>query len=345
MRANTQKTIYLGAASFLCSIASMFSLGWGLSLAFALLSCIAGGAYAMTLLVSPSRLCRYIPIAAVICGFFITMNAPSAILAAFPFALGAIISSCAKKRSEKTSAIVFCDIALGAIFIISLALAYCIENKTLAASAVVSDINGMFEEIKLQLAKIFDGSNVYESYSKYYDLSDVTEAEFCLELAGEMVLLTKMISPAVMICMLNVISYVTCAMFSLAARISSTSIAIPGGKWYLVPSSISCYVMIAASILWYLSSLFTSSGTSLVIEYASANLLIILALPMFICGVRGLVGKFRSPSYKGSATLITIIAVIMMFVNAIYGVLFIALEGAWDLIGYHRAMKRSAKRQ
>lgn len=345
MRANTQKTIYLGAASFLLSLAAIFGFGEGLTLLSALLICAACGAYAMIGLLSASKIRLLIPTAVVVCGFFITMDIPSAILALVPFALGAIISSCAKKRSEKTSAVVFCDVALGAILIVSLALAYYIQNKTLSATAVVSDINAMFDSAKAMLAEMFEKMDIYSIYSLQYDLSSVSEAEFCLDMAEDMILITKMISPAMIICVLNVISYISCAMFSLVAKILGESIAIPNGKWYLMPSAVSCWVMVISTIIWYFTSLFSSSSTSLVVEYAAANLIIILALPMFVCGVRGLYGKFRSPSYKGSAVMITVIAVVMVFFNVLYSVLFIALEGAWDMIGYHRMMKRSANKQ
>ena len=356
MKPNTQKTIYLGAASFILSVLSSLTLIIGsewyfvaffIFILFFAAACACAGLFALTSLVSPSKIYVLIVPAAAACAGLICTSVSAAVLSLTPFAAGAVIAVAAKRRSGKTGAIVVADLCVGVVLIASFAVSYYAANKTLAPSAVVGSIKDVFSQIEAEMASVFENVGLYALYAKIYDLSDMTKETFSSELAREVMFTVKAISPAVIITCLNIFSYVATAFFSLSCRVSKTELAIPDGKWRLFPSAISAWIYLGSMLAYVFMNTFSRLSDSAVLEtlyYAALNLMIILLAPMLICGVRGIVGRFRSPMHRRSATILTVLCAVLLFFNLFYGLAFAALEGAWDIINLNR-LKKSGNRQ
>lgn len=356
MNQNTQKTIYLGAASFVLSVLSSlillitnvgYFLAVPVTVLFVAASCACAGAFALTALLSPTKFYIFIVPAAALCAGVICMSVSAGILALAPFASGAVVAVAAKKRQSKTGAILVSDFCVALALIAAAATAYCFAHKTLAPAAVVGSINGVFDGVKAELVDIFDKAGLYNVFSNIYDLGDMTKEAFLDKLAGEMVFTAKVVSPAVLVTCLNVFSYIATSFFSLFCRISKTDIAIPNGKWTLLPSVVSAWMYVGSMLAFVLFNMLTrysSSSFVQVLYYAAQNLMIILIAPMLVCGVRGIAGRFRSPMYRRSATIITVICVVLLLFNFLYGIAFAALEGAWDIIMMNK-MKKFGNRQ
>ncbi len=351
MKQNTKKTIYLCAAAFLLSVLS--SLAANLFIISVVLMCACAGCYAIASMLSPSKTYLVVIPAAVLCAFVLSGSVPLAVISFAPFLAGISIAYSAKARGERTGAIIKCDAIVFFVVLAAAAIEFYMANGTLAASAVVNSFNEFFDTIETGIVNIYN-EYLDDSILGQINFSSYTKEEFLSTLAKEAVFTAKVISPAIVITLLNIFSYISTAFFTLASRVSKTELAIPGGKWLIVPSAISSWVFLVSVFVYFMISLIasfayaaSSSGLSMfadVLEYAALNITIILVPPMFICGIRGLISKFRTPMFKRRAIVTVVIIVILVLLNPIvygpvYAALFLALEGAWDMISYYRFKK------
>ncbi|MBQ0125567.1 MAG: hypothetical protein KBS59_04495 [Clostridiales bacterium] len=338
MKPNIQKTIYLCAAAFVLSLLYSLTSAAGLALIPIILVCACAGAYTVAKLISPTKLTFLAPIGGAVCAFFISMNVSAAISACIPFVCGAAIALCVTKKAKKTSAVLVCDCVMGALALLSLAVAYYISKGTLSPSAIADDVKSVFAQAENTLIETMRSIGFYDIFAKIYDVSDYTEESFISEIAKEAIFFAKVISPAVIITALNIISYACVRLFELAAKISKTEIAVPE-RWFIMPSAATCYVMLGSLIFYAVSSLLSSSDVGTAVGYAALNLVIILIPPLGVCGLRGLIGKLKSEAYHRGAVVILVICIVAFLINAVYGLIFISLEGVWDMIAYYRTKK------
>ena len=346
MKPNTKKTIYLCAAAFAFSVLS--SLTSGIFIISAALMCACAGCFALTSMISPSKAYLAAIPASVLCAFALSGSVALSILSLTPFLAGIAIGSSARAREGRTGATIKCDVIVFLVVLAAAATEYYMANGTLAASAVVGSIGKLFDETEAQIAKLLDEYGIYNAYASVYDLSAYTKEEFLAMIAKEAVFTFKALSPATIITLLNVFSYASAACFSLASRISKTDLAVPDGKWRVLPSAVSSWIFVISVFAYFIvsmiSSITTLSTTGDVIAFVLLNVVIILIPPMFICGIRGLIRRFRNPSQKRRA-IVTLVIVAVLFVlnplalGPIYAATFIALEGAWDMISFYRFIK------
>jgi|GEM_PF-1613113 len=351
MRENTKKTVYLCAASFLLSVLS--SLSAGLPLVPEASACACAGCFAVAALASPSKAHLVVIPAATLCAFALSGSISQAIVAIAPFLIGVSIAYSARARDGRTGAIIRCDIILFVVVIVAAAAEYYIANGTLASSAVVNSIKEFFDSIEKEVVDMFDKAGIYESYSGFFDASSYTKEQLLTSLAKDAVFSLKVLSPAIIITALNIISYVSTAFFSVVSRTSKTEIAIPGGKWRVIPSTVSAWMFLISFTVYFVISLMASftgaaatgiSTFASVVEYAALNVALILVPAMLVCGIRGLVAKFRLPMLRRRAIITVVIAGVLIILNPlvfgpIYAAIFVSVDGAWDVISYHRAKK------
>lgn len=346
MKPNTKKTIYLCAAAFILSVLSSFASG--IFIISAALMCACAGCFALTSMISPSKAYLAAIPASVLCAFALSGSVALAILSLTPFLAGIMIGRSARAREGRTGATIKCDVVVFLVVLVAAATEYYMANGTLAASAVVGSIGNFFDETEAQIAKMLDEYGVYTAYSSIYDLSAYPKEEFLATIAKEAVFTFKAISPAIIITLLNVFSYASAACFSLVSRVSKTDLAVPEGKWRVLPSAISSWIFVVSVFAYFVvstvSSITTLSTTSEVIAFVLLNVVLILIPPMFICGIRGLIRRFRNPSQKRRAIVSVVIVAVLFVLNPlalgpIYAATFIGLEGAWDMISFYRFIK------
>jgi len=350
MKENTKKTIYLGAAAFLFSIVSSLLTMLSVPILPAVFLCACAGCFALASLTAPSKLYIVIVPLSILCAFMITLSWSAAIVSASPFAAGFVIGIFDKKGKSKTSATLGADVAFGVLMLAGAAVAYFMANKTLAPSSVIASIDKAFDAIGEQMKKTLDDVNFYEMYSRVYEMKSGKE-EFISTIVKTTLFMVKAIIPGLVISALNVISYVSCAFYALACRLTKTEIAIPDGKWKLLPKEPSAWMAVASTGVFIIFNMFSSSDFATAVQLASLNLAIILVPPFFVCGINGLVGRFRSPRFKMQAIVIVVIAaamaVIMLPAGILYSAVFIALVGAWDIITLGRItrMKKNMNKE
>lgn len=354
MNKNTQKTIYLAAASFisvaLSLVARVLGLPFGLSL---LLSLICSGCYALCVVTAPIRraadgnearrsLIPFVSLfASLLCAAVIFADVASVILSLIPFAAGEAIAHASKKRSVRINAIVNIDIIIGALVLISSGFAFYAEHGTLSPSEIVSAIGGFFDNVEAMLVAVLDKTGMYEMYSAIpqFDLSGYTKESFYTEIAKESVMVCKIISPAVIITAINVISYLFTVAFVIISKIAKRDAAIPEGRWLLFPGNISSWIFVISIMVYLCLSMLSSTLIMAAISYAALNIFLILLPVMLFCGVRGIVGRLKNPMSRRSAIVSIVIAAVFLIMNFIYGLGFIAFKGAWDMITYYKMKK------
>ena len=356
MNQETKKIIYLGAASFMAaSLASVLS---ALGMAFIpmlLLSVSAGVNVLVSLSAKRAGNTKFhwlFPLAAFACALVLnpsgTFSISYGIVTLAAFAAGAVISAQIDREKSKVVAILSSDAVLFVMVLVAFFIGYFIEHKTLAPSAVVSSVKGFFDAIEADMAALFKETGIYTVASGILDLSGYTEDSFIKEIAGEIILTLKIISPSLIIFALNAFSYLATVFYTLSCRITKTPVTKSEGKWYLIPSAASAWILEISLVLYLVINLFSSFQASVAVETITSvllNLIIILAPPMFICGVRGLIGRFRSkrPGFRFSAIAIIALAVgaaiLIQGTGILYGLLFIALQGGWDMISFYRMKK------
>jgi len=351
LKTNRQKAIYAGAASFLISVASAAMFCLGLMIIGAVLACAAAGFYMLTLMIAPSGKKFYflIPIASAICATVInSFSVTVGMIALAPFFAGHIMARAAERGTTKTGAIVRADAAVLAVFTVAFAMEY----KTVAPSAIIEAVKTYFAELRSATEEALEEMDFYGIMSGVFDLSSYTKEQFIGEIITEMFFFGEVIIPSVIITLLNAFSYGVTAFFALARRISKAEQDGDFGKWRLMPSHFSSSLAVSSMMIYIILTLvsnMTSSSAVAVISYVVLNIVIILTPPMFICGVRGIAGKFKSPRFRGSAILVTALAVgatvILPVYGFFYGVMFVALQGAWDMILFYRIQKIKAREE
>ena len=349
LKTNRQKAIYAGAASFLLSVASSALVLIGLTVLSMVFAAAASGFYMLTLMVAPSgkKLYFIVPIASAICATVInSFSVPVGIISLSPFIAGHLMARAAERGTGKAGAIIRADAAVFLTCFAALAVAFAIENKTIAPSAVAEAIRTFVADLKTNMENALEQINFYDLMSGVIDLSSYTKEQFIGDIITEIFFFGEIIIPSVIITLLNAFAYLGTAFFSLGCRISKSEQDGAFGKWRLMPSHITSSLAVSSMMIYIvltvLSNLASSSVLS-VISYVVLNIVIILTPPMFICGVRGIAGKFRSPRFRGSAILVTALAVgatvILPIYGFFYGVMFVALQGAWDMILFYRIQK------
>ena len=355
LKTNRQKAIYAGAASFLISVASSAMFYLGLMITSAVLACAAAGFYMLTVMIAPSGRKFYflIPIASAICAAVMnSFSVTVGLIALSPFFAGHIMARAAERGTSKTGAIVRSDAAVLCVFLITFVVAFAMEYKTVAPSAIVEAVKTYFAELRAATKEAFEEMDFYGVMSGVFDLSSYTKEQFIDEMITEIFFFGEIIIPAVAITLLNAFSYGATAFFALARRISKAEQDGDFGKWRLMPSHFSSSLAVSSMMIYIILTLvsnLTSSSAVAVISYVVLNIVIILTPPMFICGVRGIAGKFKSPRFRGSAILVTALAVgatvILPVYGFFYGVMFIALQGAWDMILFYRIQKIKSREE
>ena len=354
MDKNTQKTIYLAAASFisvaLSLVAQVLGLPFGLSL---LLSLICSGCYALCVVTAPVRraadgndagrsLIPFVSLfASLLCAAVIFADVASIILSIVPFAIGETLAHASKKRSLRINTVVSIDIVLGVLALIASGFAFYAEHGSVSPSENASVIGGFFDELESMLASMLDKTGMYEVYSTIpqFDLSGYTKESFYKEIAKESVMICKIISPAVIITAMNVISYLFTVAFVIVSKIAKRDAAIPEGRWLLFPGNISSWIFVISIMVYLCLSMLASTLIMAAISYAALNIFLILLPVMLFCGVRGIVGRLKNPMSRRSAIVSIVIAAVFLIMNFIYGLGFIAFRGAWDMITYYKLKK------
>ena len=354
MNKNTQKTIYLAAASFISVALSLVALVLGLPLILSmLLILVCSGCYALCVVTAPVRRApdgneagrSLIPFASlfasVLCAAVVFADVASVILAFIPFAVGEAMAHASKKRSVRINAIVNIDIIIGALVLIASGFAFYAEHGTLSPSEIVSAIGGFFDNVEAMLVAVLDKTGMYEMYSAIpqFDLSGYTNESFYAEIAKESVMVCKIISPAIIITAINVISYLFTVAFVIISKIAKRDAAIPEGRWLLFPGNISSWIFVISIMVYLCLSMLASTLIMAAISYAALNIFLILLPVMLFCGVRGIVGRLKNPMSRRSAIVSIVIAAVFLIMNFIYGLGFIAFKGAWDMITYYKMKK------
>lgn len=344
---STQKVVYLCAVSFvsmiLASLCVRFSGTVSLFIPATLLMCISSGCFALSYMLSSTKLFAITIPASVICAFFITMDPAFAVLSLVPFATGLIIAARARKKAPKTDAVVWCDLATAAIIAVAWVVSQLVTTGTLKFDEIINAYNEYFENARETMTNALNASGLFETYSnilRNIDMSNYTQETFYAEIVNSAVVLLKAIVPALIIVLLNIVSYLNVRCFEWAARISGTDIAIPNGKWYIVPSSISCYLFVLSVFVYLIAGLFSFTEGYSVVEIVTMNIILILLLPLFICGIRGTVGRMKSPERHRMGVIRLVVTIVVFILNFAYGFVFVALEGSWDLISYYRSVKQ-----
>ena len=350
LKAEKQKSIYSGAVAFLLSVAASALTVVGLMIVPALLSCASAGFFVLTLMMSPTsgrKLCIIIPVASAICAVVISsFSIPHGILTLAWFAAGYVIARAAERGTGKTGAVIRADAVFALFFAAAFLVSFFISYKTVAPSAIAETVGSVVESVKAETIKTLEEMNVYELLSSVIDISAYSKETFLNSIVEEAFFFGEIISPAVIITLLNLFSYGVTAFFLLARRITRAETVGEYEKWRLMPTFFTSWLAVSSMMVYILMTLLSrisNSATVEVISYVVLNLVIILVPPMFICGVRGLAGKFRSPRFRGSAILITVIAVgavvFLPIYGFFYGVMFVALQGAWDMILFYKLQK------
>ena len=356
LKTNRQKAIFAGAVSFLISVVSSLAAMIGLNVIGAVLSCAAAGFFALTVMVAPSggrKIYILIPIAASACAFVIgSFSAFSAIMTLASFAAGLIIARALERGTGKTGAVIRADAAVAAFALVAFAVSYLITYNTLAPSAIIATVTGAVEEAKRATIEALDEMRIYEMLSSVIDTSAYTKESFNSLIVDETFFFAEIVSPAVAVTLLNAFSYGVTAFLALARRMMKAEAEGEYEKWRLMPTFLSSWLAVGSMMMFVvmtLASRLSESSAVAVVSYVILNLVIILVPPMFICGVRGLAGKFKSPRFRGSAILITLIAVGAVFFLPIYGffygVMFVALQGAWDMILFYKIRKIKSREE
>jgi len=354
MNSNTQKTIYLAAASFISAALSLVAQVFGLPLVLPLLlSLVCAGCYALCVVTSPVRrsadgneagrsLIPFVSLfASLLCAAVVFADIASVILALIPFAVGEAMAHASKKRTVRISTVVNIDIIIGALILIASGLAFYAEYNTLSPSEIASAVGGFFDKIEEMLASLLDKTGMYEMYSAIpqFDLSGYTKESFYAELASESVMMFKIISPAVIITAINVTSYLFTVAFVVVSKIAKRDAVIPEGRWLLFPGNISSWIFVMSIMVYLCLSMLASTLIMAAISYAALNIFLILLPVMLFCGVRGIVGRLKNPMSRRSAIVSIVIAAVFLIMNFIYGLGFIAFKGAWDMITYYKMKK------
>ena len=215
-------------------------------------------------------------------------------------------------------------------------------------SSVIGSVNSYFANIEAQtaeqFAKALGDAGLFSAISKYYDITEADIPNFSAELVNEVFTWIKLISPALIVGVLNIYSYFATAFFSLSCKVSKTDIAVPNGKWMLMPSSVSAWIMVVSLALSFLMFRLTSSTVGDVILCTALNVMLLLIPPMFVCGIRGIIAKLRTPAQRMWSIIIIGGIVLLAIFNFVYGIFagiaIIALEGAFDMILFYRFLKR-----
>ena len=354
MNKNTQKTIYLAAASFISAALSLVAQALGLPFGLsALLSLVCSGCYAICVVTSPVRRAAdgseagrsIIPFvslfASLLCAAVVYADVASVILAIIPFAVGEAMAHASKKRSMRINTIVNIDIIIGALVLAASGFAFYAEHNTISPSEIVSAIGGFFDKIEAMLVSMLEKTGMYEIYSTVpqFDLSGYTKESFYAELASESVMMCKIISPAVIITAINVASYLFTVAFVIISKIAKRDAAIPEGRWLLFPGNISSWIFVISIMVYLCLSMLASTLIMAAISYTALNVFLILLPVMLFCGVRGIVGRLKNPMSRRSAIVSIVIAAVFLIMNFIYGLGFIAFRGAWDMITYYKMKK------
>ena len=355
LKTNRQKAIIAGAASFLISVASSLLYMLGLVVIGAVLAAAAAGFYMLTAMVAPSgkKLYLLIPVAAAICATVInSFSVAVGIISLAPFVAGHITARAAERGMGKTGAIIRADAAVFLICVVSLVVAFVMTHKTVAPSAFAEAVRSFFDQMKQSTKNALAEMNFYGIMSGFLDLGSYTKEQFIDEIVSEFFLFGEIIIPSVIITLLNIFSYLATAFFALARKISKAEQDGDFEKWRLMPSHLTSSLAVSSMMIYIIMTLISHLADSAVISvvsYVVLNLVIIVTPPMFICGVRGLIGKFRSKRYRGSALIVTVLAVgatvILPIYGCFYGVMFVALQGAWDMILFYRIRKFKSREE
>lgn len=261
-----------------------------------------------------------------------------------------VLSSLIKGKAAKTTAVVIVTVVLLAYLLVFAAVFYVLGGNSLSPSAVLDDINGVFDGLReemTQWAKDYVDSFPQALLDRYESLGidKATLTESYVASAEATVDTLQMILPGLLLMAGQVLAYLAVCFFVLSVKAAKYHALLPEVKWVLYPTQITCIVFLAATFLYIILSFFVTNPLTIVVF----NLLLVLWPSMAACGTRGLSVRLRHPILWKRTLLIIALFVIFGFLFTVMAIqlaaIVLAFLGARDVLSLRMAESQMRRRK
>lgn len=288
-------------------------------------ACTAG-VFAFYYLTTFSPVVALTAIPAYAIAFFMTGSAFDAAWSLLFLPVGAMLSLCLLRRTQKTSAVVTAASAIGISAAVLFLIGYMAENGTVAPDSLMESFNARFESARAQLLASTEASvqaaiEQNPLYAQYY-----TDA-YVSSVVNASIDTMKLSMPAVLIIIAEVLGFLAVTIFCGLTKLFRCTKLLPRG--YRIRLSRLSGVIFVVS---YLINLFSSGGTATTLTQVTAgNLASVLMPGLFLLGLRTLVRRAKNPGRRRSFVVTIVILGLLLFTYPSYAVLFVVLDGLGEV--------------
>ena len=314
------------------SLLSALDFGYGSGILGCILMMLSSGALATLILIGGV----FVPIFNVAVSLLVLYLASglqyiAPVIGAGYLLLGFLISKFAKYGIPRSSAVVRTAFAMLFYILAVGAICYAVNGHSLAPKALLTDLDGIFNSIKLdRVAKMMGTADaIPDSLLALYERLGFTR-EMLLEaqiLSTEAAVdRLEMLFPGLVIAAAQIVAYLITTLSCFIMLRVHADIMVEEPMWALCPRQVSCVLYMITAVLYLLTSFF---GDGSIFAIIVTNLLLMLLPSMAACGVRELIARLKNPKKRGQA-----LAVLALFV---FGCLFMTsavLPIAMVLLGF-----------
>ena len=251
--------------------------------------------------------------AALVAIIFFTSNG-SLVLSLFGFVLilaAMLLAYAVQKKCAKTSAVLIVSTTVTLGYLIVLAVFYVAEGNSLELSELFSKLNAFSASIKVSFADIIRQSMdlVSEEIFAYYAQQNITK-EMILEASllamEDYVDFMQLLLPGCILFLVQVMGYFGVIAFEKTIRLIRCDAVMPEVHWRLYPTQVSCVVYILITIVYIITSVFSSTSAFAIIV---TNFWTAIMPVMIACGFRSLYLRLKHPQLRKTTVFVLILLI------------------------------------
>ncbi|MCL2518519.1 MAG: YybS family protein [Oscillospiraceae bacterium] len=244
-------------------------------------------------------------------------------------------------------AIAFYPLALAVIFmldkkstrvqtVIAASCAFILFYAVFTPITVAAEYNGL----NLAIMEQFLNDQI-EPFKEFISLYTVTIGEETIPLYSEaqitdLINQTLLIIPAVLICFVNVFTYIVTALYRKLTQLFRQTSKIPDERWELKLSVVSAYVFCVT----YVISIFGGTTIYGIVTVATQNIILILTPGFAYECVLALIRRFKNRENVRWAVIVCTVAFVMLFVSPGMVLTLLAFFGVAEaIITHHKIYK------
>ncbi len=290
------------------------------------LSAVACGLFAFAYALTLKPLYALTGVIGYAIAFLITGNPFQSGYALLFLAGGTVFSLLVIDLRPKTRTLISVSAAFACGTLLLFLIRYMAANGTIAPDAILASYSDFFDRIYETLR-----NSLTEVYLRAYEASESKDSlsveqlsEVIEALARNTTNTVKLLIPGILCILFECASYIAVSVYVTLTRILKCEGLVP--KRYAVTVSRTASILYIISYLVVAFSAFDESRAAIVFATTMYNLILLLTPGLFVLGLRSMGERFTSSRHR-SPVLTVILLFIAFFINPIFPLLWIVLDG------------------